>query len=258
MKLATAFSTALVSTACVVAPVAAENIEHTQQLLSTKQCPRCDLSGAGLVFSDLTGANLFAANLVRANLSQANLSGANLSNANLTGASLSSTNLAGANLRNANLTGVDLRGAYLTGADMEGAELTGANLKGASGIPVYAVEPMDLYYWGNQEAQRDNFTGAIAYYDRAIALDPNLPLVYMARSNAYNRIGDRNAALQDARQAVQLFEQQGNLQGKQAAETFIAVVEAEQEAAAKAKNGGGSNFMNAVSGVATMLLRLVF
>ena len=59
-------------------PVIAENLEHTQQLLATKQCPSCDLSGAGLVLADLAGANLQGANLARANLSRADLSGADL------------------------------------------------------------------------------------------------------------------------------------------------------------------------------------
>ncbi|MFM6437017.1 MAG: pentapeptide repeat-containing protein, partial [Microcystis panniformis] len=65
-----------------------EDLNHLQQLLSTRQCPQCDLSGSGLVQSNLVGAKLNGANLVGANLSQANLSGADLSGANLTSASL--------------------------------------------------------------------------------------------------------------------------------------------------------------------------
>lgn len=63
---------------------------YVSQLLKTKQCSMCTLSGA----------NLSATNLIGANLIKADLSGANLSNANLLGA-----NLLGANLSNANLSG---------------------------------------------------------------------------------------------------------------------------------------------------------
>ncbi|WP_293141005.1 hypothetical protein [Okeania sp. SIO3I5] len=36
----------------------AENIQHTQKLLSSKQCPNCELTGVGLVLASLQGANL--------------------------------------------------------------------------------------------------------------------------------------------------------------------------------------------------------
>ncbi len=44
-------------------PVRAENLEHIRQLLSTRECSQCELSGAGLVMSNLAGANLRGANL---------------------------------------------------------------------------------------------------------------------------------------------------------------------------------------------------
>ena len=34
-----------------------EDLNHLQQLLSTRKCPQCDLSGSGLVQSNLAGAN---------------------------------------------------------------------------------------------------------------------------------------------------------------------------------------------------------
>ncbi|NEO83273.1 MAG: pentapeptide repeat-containing protein [Spirulina sp. SIO3F2] len=61
-------------------PAWAADPAAVEQLLTTNQCPGCDLSGA-----DLAGANLFGANLVNANLTGANLSGANLGNATLIG-----------------------------------------------------------------------------------------------------------------------------------------------------------------------------
>ncbi len=35
-----------------------EDLNHLQQLLSTRKCPQCDLSGSGLVQSNLVGAKL--------------------------------------------------------------------------------------------------------------------------------------------------------------------------------------------------------
>lgn len=70
-------------------PCQAENIEHLNQLLQTKQCENCDLADAGLVMINLQGANLRGANLVGANLSRADLTGADLRGANLTNASFS-------------------------------------------------------------------------------------------------------------------------------------------------------------------------
>jgi len=68
-----------------------------EQLLRTKQCPRCNLSGV-----DFEGNW----HLVNANLEKANLAGANL-----TGIDLEKANLAGANLTGSDLTGH--KGYYL-------------------------------------------------------------------------------------------------------------------------------------------------
>ena len=58
------------------------------QLLESKRCQQCDLSGADLKRVDLAGANLAGANLSGAKLWAANLGGADLSGVNLEGASL--------------------------------------------------------------------------------------------------------------------------------------------------------------------------
>jgi uncharacterized protein YjbI with pentapeptide repeats len=84
------------------------------QLLTTRQCPGCDLQGV--------------------DLEKANLSNANLSGANLTDADLKEANLTRANLRNANFTSADLEDAILTNADVNGANFTGADIEGIIGL----------------------------------------------------------------------------------------------------------------------------
>ena len=99
---------------------------NVEQLLTTKECERCDLRNADLVdaileFTDLSNANLSDANLQRADLHQTDLYDANLSNA-----TLSNTNMKDVNLMKANLTGADLSDAILTGAYFFDADLTDA------------------------------------------------------------------------------------------------------------------------------------
>ena len=72
-----------------------KNLDTLRQLLTTKQCQNCDLSGVNLSDADLHDANLTRANLTNANLKGANLLGANLTGANLKGANLFGANLAG-------------------------------------------------------------------------------------------------------------------------------------------------------------------
>ena len=107
MKLTT-IATTILLIAGFTTTATAENYSHTRQLLSTKSCEKCDLSGVGLVMNELVGAKLSQANLIGANLSRTNLMGADLRGANLSGASLYGANLSGADLRGANLNGADL------------------------------------------------------------------------------------------------------------------------------------------------------
>lgn len=81
-------------------PAKGANPEHLQQLLNTRICQKCDLSGADLSGVNLTGVDLSGANLTNANLSGTNLNGANLSDADLTNAKLTDTDLQNANLTN--------------------------------------------------------------------------------------------------------------------------------------------------------------
>ncbi len=93
---------------------------NKKQLLETKSCPGCELSGV-----DLAGLNLD-----RANLTGANLEGANLSKTRLHLAILNKVNLQKADLRGAGFGGSDLAGADLRGADLRGATFVGAYLVG--------------------------------------------------------------------------------------------------------------------------------
>src|SRR4028118_1414235 len=160
LKLTVFTTAALLTTTSLSAVAKAENLQHIQQLLSTRQCSQCELSGAGLVLADLSGANLSGADLSRANLSRANLTGANLTGANLTGASLNGANLSGANLSGANLSATDLRDAFLGNAQLFGTSLNTAYIQGAVGIPEYAGTPEDFYAWGVTESERGNYRGA--------------------------------------------------------------------------------------------------
>ncbi|MEP0751491.1 pentapeptide repeat-containing protein [Trichocoleus sp. Lan] len=127
--------------------------QHLRQLLKTKQCRGCDLSGANLAGASLNGADLSEAKLIKANLKGAELRNATLNQANLAGVSLSSADLRGAslvevqsssgqssrsdcadfkdaNLSQANLSEANLGCASLYNANLSSAELSGADLTG--------------------------------------------------------------------------------------------------------------------------------
>ena len=200
---------ATLTTLTLATPAGAENLQHISQLLSTKECYRCDLVDAGLVMADLAGAKLGGANLVQANLSRANLSGADLRGANLAGASLNGANLAGADLSGANLTGVDLRDAYLGNANLEGVNLESAYIEGTIGIPATAGTPKLFYKWGVLEMNTGNYQAAIENYQKALTLDTEYAPAYLGRALARYNAGDEAGATKDAQMASILFEKQG-------------------------------------------------
>ncbi len=93
MKLGILTTTGLLIAIGFASGVKAENVSHVKQLLETKKCSKCDLTGAQLAGmnlsgADLSGANLRGANLNGANLNEAKLNEANLKQAKLQGASL--------------------------------------------------------------------------------------------------------------------------------------------------------------------------
>lgn len=243
---------ALLTTICLIDPALSANSEHTKQLLATKQCQNCDLSGAGLVLANLSGATLSGANLSGANLSRANLSGADLSGANLNGASLFGANLSGAILSRADLSVADLRDTYLGNADLAGANLNGANLQGAIGIPSQVVKAEDFYTWGVGEAQKGDPRGAIEHFNQALSINPNLAAAFLARGVARYQLLDRPGAIQDAQLAEKLFLAQGNTGGSQTAQSFIKELQT-PPSTPKSK----PNFLNFLGGLGSVLLRLL-
>lgn len=242
-------------------PANAENMEHTQQLLGTRECPECDLSRVGLVYVNLSGANLREANLIQANLSHANFSTANLSGANLVGAILYNANLAGADLSGADLSGADLRGAILSGANLQGAKINGANFLGAVGLPGEVATVEMLYSLGLAEAQRGNYRGAITYYEQVIGSEPNFAHAYLARSISRLRLGERVGALEDAQHAATLYSAQGNDMGQQAATQLVSGIEAlqaateEQEEELRGGMGLGTGFLSLLGSLASLLIQ---
>jgi len=253
MKLTILTTAILLTTTSLSGRVHAENLQNTQQLLATKQCPKCQLSSAGLVLADLAGANLSGADLSRANLSRANLMGADLSGANLSGASLNGANLSGANLSGANLSGTDLRDAFLINAKLFGTTLNNAIVQGAIGIPDYAGTPEDFYAWGVTESQRGNYKAAIEKYNQSISLKPNFAPAFLARSIALYNLGNESGATQDAQRADVLFTTQGNTVGSQASQNMMKAMEIARN---PPKSGGGSSIGQAIIGIGSLLLQL--
>lgn len=243
------------STLSLTIPVRAENLEHIRQLLSTKTCTQCDLSGAGLVMSNLAGAKLSGANLSQANLSQANLSGADLSGANLTGASLYGANLTGANLAGVILDGTDLRTAYLTNANMLGTKLDTAFVQGAYGIPNYAGNPKQFYGWGLVESNKGNYVAAIEHYNQSLNLNPEFAPSYLARGIANYRLGNKGGAKQDAEIASKLFEKQQNVEGYKASQNFLLTMDAIAQSTKDPKETSGT--ARFFQGAASLLLQFL-
>lgn len=248
------FTTTVLLTTSLSAVANAENIQHTQQLLSTRECPQCELSNAGLVLADLAGANLSGADLTRANLSRANLTGANLSGANLTGTSLNGANLTGANLSGANLSATDLRDAVLFNAKLFGTTLNYSNVQGAIGVPEYAGTPEDFYAWGVTESERGNYRGAIIKYNQALTLKPDFAPAFLARALALYKLGNEAGATQDAKNAGALFSAQGNTTGYQASQNFIQVMEIARK---PPKTGGGTSIGNFLVGLGSLLFQFL-
>lgn len=244
----------ILASICLASPARAGNSEHLRQLLATKHCENCDLSGEGLVMANLRSANLRGANLSGCNLSRANLSGADLGGANLSGASLYGANLSGTKLDGADLTGTDLRDAFLANVDLNNANLNGSNMQGALDIPSQVAKPEEFYSWGIAQGQKGDPKGAIEYFNQALSIDPKYAPAYMARGVAQYQLLDRAKAMQDARQAKALFFVQGNNKGYQ---TALAFEKELQTPAGTTVGKGKSNFFNFLGGVASILLQFM-
>ena len=105
---------------CGVLSTSIEVQANLDTLQQTKNCPKCDLSGADLTRMDLSGANLAGANLSRAKLNLANLCGANLRETDLRDVGFGGADLAGADLRGADLRGTSFAGAYMKDVLLDG------------------------------------------------------------------------------------------------------------------------------------------
>jgi uncharacterized protein YjbI with pentapeptide repeats len=230
----------------------AANSDDLRQLLATKQCQNCDLTGAGLVLADLSGANLSGANLAGANLGRANLSGADLRGANLSGASLFGVNLNGAKLSGASLIGADLRSTYLMNAQVNGVDFSTANLQGAVGIPLQAAKPEEFYAWGVAAAEKGSQQQAIEYFNQAIASKPDYAGAYLARAVARYQLFDKQGAFQDAEVAGKFFTNQKNSDGLLTAQALMKEIQSPQTAKI---NPGKPSFMDFVTGLGSVLLQ---
>lgn len=239
-----------------IAPAHAEDPAHLRQLLSTGDCPGCDLRGVGLVFADLVGADLSGADLRGANLSQADLTAADLTEADLRGASLHSANLSNATLLGANVIGTDLRQSILSQANLLGTRLDLAVVQGAIGLPRSFERPENYYALGVVEGNNRNYVAAINYYNRALQLDPEFAAAYLGRAFMRLSLVDELGAAQDAVAAAQLFQTQENVEGEQMALALIEYIDKRQN-----PGGGGSgvgiDVLNGIKGVGSSLLRLL-
>lgn len=245
-------TSALLATICIANPAISANNQHIRQLLATKECQKCDLSGAGLVMADLSGANLSGANLSSANLSRANLSGADLTGANLSGTSLFGANLSGTILSGADLSAADLRDTYMVNAELAGANLSTANLQGAIGIPAEIGKIEDFYRWGIAQAQKGDYKGAMEYFNQTLTINPNFAPAYLARGVARYNLFDRPGAIADAQQAEKLFLSQGDLGRSQTAQAFVKELQTPPNTNV---SKGKPNFLNFLGSLTSVLLR---
>lgn len=243
----------------VAVPAQGESLGDLNQLLGTKKCSQCDLSNAGLVQANLVGSDLTKANLAGANLSQANLQGADLRQANLAGTSLHGANLTGVNLTGANLTGTDLRNAYVGNANLDGVDLNSAHLDGIKGLSTTAASAEQFHRWGVREAENGNYQNAIANYQKAIAVDPELAPAYLGLAIIQYNFDYRAAANKNTQMAVDLFTEQEHELGLQTASNFqqkmILIQEAEDSQAAQ--EGGHGHIGKFMGSVGSLLLQFL-
>lgn len=259
MKLTIVTAIAALSSAAVSLPIQAENLSHLNQLLSTKECTKCDLSSSGLVMANLAGAQLQGANLVSANLSQANLMGADLSGANLSGASLNGANLTGANLTGAKLNGTDLRDAYMGDTTLTDVDLDRAYLDGVKNLADTAATPEQFHRWGVREADLGNYDAAIAHYQSAIRLDSEFAPAYLGLGIIQYQFDNEAAARENAKIAAKLFKEQEHQLGYQTVQKFQQKMDFIRQAEANAsdRERGASNFGKFMGGVGSLLLKLL-
>lgn len=233
----------------------AENLEHIQKLLSTKECQRCDLQGASLVMANLQSANVQGANFQSANLSRVIFAGANLRNANLAGSSLSGANLGGADLTGADLRNTDLRGTILTGAVLTNAKLDGAALQGAIDLPSNVGTAEQYYQWASESTRQKRYDIAIEQFTQALAREPLHAPSYFGRAIAQFEIGKRSEAIADMTQANELFKTKGDRAGVESSDKILVAMKKPPESnEGRGGNGLGMGMINVVGGLLRLFL----
>ncbi len=239
------------------APVAHAMGSHQQallQLLSTKQCPGCLLSGADLVHADLQGANLRGAQLQGANLSQANLAGANLDGANLSHTTLWGANLQGSSLWGAVFLGTDLRQADLMGAAIEANGLQSSHLEGARNIPTTARSVAQIHNAGVAAYEKERYREAEQLFSEAISTSPASAESWAARGLTRSQQGNHELALADLNYSVLLFESRGEPEKAQQCRQISQTIQSLATTANGGRSGNGAGI--AVLEGAVQLFRL--
>ncbi len=233
----------------------AENLDHIRQLLSTKQCQRCDLQSANLVMANLQSASLTYANLQQANLSRVNFIGADLRNAKLAGSSLSGANLSGADLTGADLRNTDLRGTVFTGAILTGTLLDGATLQAAIDLPSTVGTAEQYYQWATDSTRQKRYDIAIDQFSQSLLRNPVHAPSYFGRGIAKFETGDRKAAIVDMGQANELFKTQGDKAGVESSDRILLEMKKPIESTeGRGGNGLGMSMINIVGGLLRVFL----
>lgn len=188
----------------------AADASQLEQLLRTKQCPRCRLADADLVHANLRDADLNGATLQRSNLSRVNLDGADLRNSDLSFTTLRGASLRGADLRGSQLYGTDLRHADLSGAQLDPEALEESHWQGALGIRDGIRSHAALHNAGVEAAQAERWPEAERLFSDAIQSKPTEPLSWVARGISRGELGKMTTAANDLAYAGALFEQDGD------------------------------------------------
>ena len=140
--------------------------QNLQQLITSRSCRGCDLTGLDMTRLDLSGVDIEGADLSQTKLSLTNLSGANLKNTKLNGAILGGTDLAGADLSGAKLQDTTLENAYLGDAVLDDKSIS---TRSSSAVPIAAIPTGDTIsdsWWSRQPKSKKmlytNITAATA------------------------------------------------------------------------------------------------
>lgn len=210
------------------------------RLLTSRQCPRCDLRGADLVHADLRGANLQGAVLVGANLGRANLQASNLQGADLRQASLLGANLSGTQLQGARLDGADLRQADLQGAQVNPVSLQRAHLQGAQHLPAGSKSPAALHNEAVQAYEQGDFPRAEALFSESIHAQPEQPESWIGRALTRSRQHQNETAAADLMHASKLTAQRGNQVGEKQLRDAAQHLQQQYQAQGNSNNRGAA------------------